>query len=114
MTEACHLWDYTSSYEWMERVKKNSFPPMIIQVALTGGFHGEESNPNLPESAEEQADAAYAAYKAGTSVVPVHARDSRNHAQVTSTPEDYSRVNRMIRERCPDIVINNTTGEVRP
>jgi 3-keto-5-aminohexanoate cleavage enzyme len=110
MTNEQFMWDYRSPYEWMERVKKSEFPPMIVEVAITGGFHGKEANPNLPETAEEQADAVYAAYRAGASIVHVHARGVGNHAQTTSTPEDYSRVNRMIRERCPDIVINNTTG----
>ena len=102
--------DYRNTYEWMERVKRSSFPPMIVQVAITGGFHGKEANPNLPETPEEQADAVYAAYKAGASVVHVHARDRNNWAQTTSSPDDYSKVNGMIRERCPNIVINNTTG----
>lgn len=110
MRKEDYIWDYRNPYEWMERVKKNSFPPMIIQVALTGGFQGKESNPNIPETAEEQADQVFEAYKAGASVVHVHARDPKNYGQMTSNPEDYSRVNKMIRERCPDIVINNTTG----
>jgi 3-keto-5-aminohexanoate cleavage enzyme len=33
-----------------------------------------------------------------------------NFTLTTSNPDDYSRVNRLIRERCPDIIINNTTG----
>ncbi len=110
MIKEQYCWDYRNPYEWMDRVKKSSFPPMIVQVAITGGFHGKEANPNLPETPEEQADAVYAAYKAGASIVHVHARDRNNWAQTTSSPEDYSRVNRMIRDRCPDIVINNTTG----
>jgi 3-keto-5-aminohexanoate cleavage enzyme len=28
----------------------------------------------------------------------------------SSNPDDYSRINKLIRERCPDIIINNTTG----
>ncbi len=105
-----YIWDYRDPYQWMERVKNSSFPPMMVQVALTGGFHGKESNPNIPETAEEQADQVYDAYKAGATVVHVHARDPEDNGQTTKSPEDYSRVNRMIRERCPDIVINNTTG----
>ena len=103
-------WDYRNPYEWMARVKNSSFSPVIIQAAITGGFHGKEANPNLPETAEEQADATFEAYKAGASVVHVHARDPKNLAQATRCPDDYSRVNRLIRERCPDIIINNSTG----
>jgi 3-keto-5-aminohexanoate cleavage enzyme len=110
MQRSDYIWDYRNPYEWMARVKKSSFPPMIIQVAITGGFHGKEGNPNLPETPEEQADAVYEAYKAGASVVHIHARDPENYAVTTGNPEDYSRINRMVRDRCPDIVINNSTG----
>jgi 3-keto-5-aminohexanoate cleavage enzyme len=110
MNKSDYIWDYRNPYEWMKRVKKSAFPPMIIQVAITGGFQGKESNPNLPETAEEQADAVYAAYKAGASAVHVHARDPENYAKPSSSAEHFSIVNGLIRERCPDIIINNTTG----
>jgi 3-keto-5-aminohexanoate cleavage enzyme len=94
----------------MQRTMQAKFPPMIITCAVTGGVQGKEINENLPESAEEQADAVYEAYKAGAVSVHVHARIPDNLSLTTSNPEDYSRVNRLIRERCPDIIINNTTG----
>ena len=81
-------WDYRNPYEWMARVKNSSFSPVIIQAAITGGFHGKEANPNLPETAEEQADATFEAYKAGASVVHVHARDPKNLAQATRCSDD--------------------------
>ena len=31
---------------------------VIITAAITGGIHGKESNPNIPTSQEEQAQAA--------------------------------------------------------
>jgi len=83
---------------------------MIVTCAITGGIQGKESNENLPETAEEQADAVYEVYKAGAVSVHLHARDPKNLAMTTKNPEDYSRINRLIRERCPDIIINNTTG----
>jgi 3-keto-5-aminohexanoate cleavage enzyme len=110
MKQSDFCWDYRDPYEWMKRVNKGTFPPLIITCALTGGLHGKESNENLPESAEEQADAVYEAYRAGAVSVHIHARDAENLAMTTSKAEHYSRVNRLIRERCPDIIINNTTG----
>jgi 3-keto-5-aminohexanoate cleavage enzyme len=83
---------------------------MMITCAVTGGVQGKESNPNLPETPEEQADQVYEAYKAGAVSVHVHARKPDNLALTTSDPADYSKVNKLIRERCPDIIINNTTG----
>jgi 3-keto-5-aminohexanoate cleavage enzyme len=105
-----YYWDYRDPYAWMKRVNQATFPPLIITCAITGGLHGKESNENLPETAEEQADAVYEAYKAGAVSVHVHARDPQNLAMTTNSGENYSRVNKLIRERCPDIIINNTTG----
>lgn len=105
-----YIWDYRNPYEWMQRVAEAKLPPLMITCAITGGVQGKETNINLPETAEEQADAAYEAYKAGAVSVHVHVRTPGNLSMTTSNPEDYSLVNRLIRERCPDIIINNTTG----
>jgi 3-keto-5-aminohexanoate cleavage enzyme len=96
----------------MEKVRLG-MPPMIICCACNGGVQGKEVNENIPETPEEIADSVYRAYRAGASMVHVHPRD-RNRIYVTAgTMQDYSDVNRMIRERCPDIIINNTTGGAR-
>jgi len=110
MNQEQYCWDYRDPYEWMKRVGQAAFPPMIITCAITGGLHGKEANENLPETVEEQADAVYEVYKAGAVSVHVHARDPENLAMTTNRGEYYSRVNKLIRERCPDIIINNTTG----
>jgi 3-keto-5-aminohexanoate cleavage enzyme len=82
----------------------------MICVACNGGIQGKESHDALPESPDEIADAVYAAYQAGASMVHVHARDPRDRTLGARTVEDWAVVNRKIRERCPDIVVNNTTG----
>lgn len=105
-----YMWDYRDPYQWMDRVRRNAFPPMMITCAITGGVQGKEANEFLPESAEEQADAVYEAYKAGAVSVHLHARNPENLSMTSSNPEDYARINKLIRERCPDIIINNTTG----
>jgi len=105
-----YIWDYRNPYEWMDRTMRGKFPPMIITCAITGGVQGKEYNENLPETAEEQADQVYEAYRAGAVSVHVHARVPDNLSLTTSNPDDYSCVNRLIRERCPDIIINNSTG----
>jgi 3-keto-5-aminohexanoate cleavage enzyme len=110
MEKDLYVWDYRDPYEWMRRVGQAAFPPLIITCAITGGLHGKESNEYLPESAEEQADQVYECYKAGAVSVHVHVRDPGNLAMTTNKPEYYSQVNKLIRERCPDIIINNTTG----
>lgn len=99
-----------NQYEWYRRVAKGNLPPMIITVAPTGGVQGKELNPNHPETAEEQAEQVYDAYKAGASMVHVHARMPENPSRMSPRTADYLAINGMIREKCPDIIIGNTTG----
>jgi 3-keto-5-aminohexanoate cleavage enzyme len=103
------LWNYADSYEFMDRVQEG-MPPLIICVASNGGVQGKEYNENLPETADEIADSVYGAYQAGASMVHIHARDPQNLANCATTTEIWYDVNRKVRERCPEIVINNTTG----
>ena len=100
-------WKFTDNREWREHFTK--WPPVIISCAITGGIHGKSANPNLPETPEEQADSTYEAYKAGCSIVHIHARDpNTNFATQSERAEDFYKSNHLIRERCPDIIINNT------
>lgn len=101
-------WRFTDNREWRDHFR--SWPPVIISCAITGGIHGKEANPNLPTSPEEQADSTYEAYKAGASSVHIHARDPRTEYTSSSSvrAEDFYKVNHLIRERCPDIIICDT------
>ncbi len=104
-----HIWDYRNSYLWLEKVR-TGMPPLVISVAITGGMHGKEAHENLPETPEEQAEQTFEAYKAGASIVHVHARNPEMWWMTSSDPEHYRHINKLIREKCPDIIINNTTG----
>lgn len=48
--------------------------PLIITVAPTGGVHGKEAHPDLPETPEEIAATAADCEAAGASVIHLHAR----------------------------------------
>jgi len=102
-------WRYADTYEFMERVREG-MPPAMICVACNGGVQGKESSDALPESADEIADSVYGAYRTGASIVHVHARKPSNLTEAATTVEEWWTVNSKIRERCPDIIINNTTG----
>jgi len=102
-------WRYADTYEYLERSRKG-FPPMMICVAINGGVQGKEMHEGIPETPDEIAQATYEAYQAGATMVHVHARDPKNLPQGARTAEDWNEVNSKIREKCPDIVINNTTG----
>lgn len=82
--------------------------PVIISVAPTGGMHGKEANPNLPEQPDEIAEDVKACREAGASIVHVHARDENGEA--TTDPAKFQEVVDRIREEVPDILINFTTG----
>jgi 3-keto-5-aminohexanoate cleavage enzyme len=99
--------DYTARL-W--RSGLSSFPPLIVSCAITGGNAGKEVNMNLPESLEEQVQQSYDAYKAGASAVHIHRRDPKNPANMTQKWEEYKEVNSNIREKCPDLIINDTAA----
>lgn len=84
-----------------------SKPKVIVTIAPTGGMATKKMNPHLPTQPQEIADDVYRCYNAGASVVAVHAR--RADGQATCDPAVYTRINRLIRDRC-DIVLNNSTG----
>ncbi len=103
------LWNYADTYSFMEKVQ-TGMPPLIICVACNGGVQGKEYNENLPETAHEIADSVYEAYQDGAAMVHIHARDPEALSTCARTTEIWLEVNQMVRERCPDIIINNTTG----
>ena len=104
-----YIWNYADTYEFMEKVQKG-MPPLIVCVACNGGVQGKEYNENIPEEPDEIANSVYGAYRAGASIVHIHARDPNNLASCAKTTDVWYQVNQKVRERCPDIIINNTTG----
>ena len=109
MEELLAMDRYADTFEYLGRVQAG-MPPMMICVACNGGIQGKEYNQALPETADEIADSVHEAYAAGASMVHVHARDPDNLTGGAADPEIWLDVNRKIRERCADIIINNTTG----
>jgi 3-keto-5-aminohexanoate cleavage enzyme len=82
--------------------------PLIVTAALTGGVHGKEANPNVPETPAEVAEAAAAAEEAGASILHLHARqDSGERAFST---ERFQELTDAVREATDDVVIQHSTG----
>lgn len=81
--------------------------PIVITCALTGGIHGKEANPRLPEQPDEIIEQGIAAAAAGAAVLHVHARnpDGSN----TMDPEIYSLIHRRLCEET-DAIVQLTTG----
>ncbi len=103
-----YSWKYADSYEYMERVMK--MPPCIIVCAVNGGIQGKETNPAIPETPDEIAESVYGAYKAGASMVHIHARNPEKLWGGSTKAKIWLEVNSKVRVKCPDIIINNTTG----
>jgi len=82
--------------------------PMIVTAALTGGVHGKEANPNLPESPEEIGRAAAAAEAAGAAVVHVHAR--RPSGERSFATERFQEIDEAIRRHADDVIVQHSTG----
>lgn len=80
---------------------------VMITAALTGGFHGKEANPNLPEQPDEIAQAALECYHAGACIAHIHGRD--REGKPTSDVKIYREIKERIREKC-DIILSFTTG----
>ena len=81
---------------------------LIISVATTGGHHGKEANPNLPEQPEEIARDVQACEAAGASMVHIHARDEDGNG--TKDVTRFQVIRDAIDEYCDDILVNFTTG----
>lgn len=81
--------------------------PVIVTCALTGGVHGKEANPNLPEQPDEIVRQGIAAWRAGAAILHVHARnpDGSN----TMSPHIYGELHRRLCAET-DAVIQLTTG----
>jgi uncharacterized protein (DUF849 family) len=70
----------------------------------------------VPVTPEEMAREAKAAYDAGAAVVHIHLRDQApNKGHLPTWDLDVSRaIQQAIRDACPGIIINHTTGTVGP
>lgn len=80
---------------------------LIITAALTGAEVTRENQPNLPITPDEIAEAAYEAYRAGASIVHIHARDK--DGSPTQSYEVYKEIKEKIEAKC-DVIFQPSTG----
>ncbi|HZK82433.1 MAG TPA: 3-keto-5-aminohexanoate cleavage protein [Humisphaera sp.] len=81
---------------------------VIITCAITGAIHTPTMSPHLPVSAEEIAQSAIGAAKAGAAIVHLHARD-RKDGRPTQDPNAFLEFLPQIKSAA-DVVINLTSG----
>ena len=81
---------------------------VVITCAVTGAIHTPSMSPHLPVTADEIAEAAIGAAKAGAAVLHLHARDPQ-----TGKPSQDPALFKPFLERIKnetDAIINITTG----
>ncbi|MGL6121202.1 MAG: 3-keto-5-aminohexanoate cleavage protein [Fusobacteriaceae bacterium] len=81
---------------------------LIITAAICGAEVTKEHNPAVPYTVNEIAEEAYKAYKEGASVIHLHVRE--DDGKPTQKKERYAECIKMIREKCPDVIIQPSTG----
>lgn len=85
------------------------------KVAITCALNGVLTNPKqhpVPVTPQEMADSARDAYNAGAAIVHIHFRrqeEGMGHFP-SWEPDVAAAISDAIREACPDIIINMTTG----
>ncbi len=81
---------------------------LIITCAISGAEVTKEHNPSVPYTVEEMVEAADAAYKAGASIIHLHARF--DDGKPTQNKERYQEIHNAIKKRCPELIIQVSTG----
>ena len=87
----------------------------VITCALNGVLTDPKQH-NVPVTPEQMAREAKAAFNAGASVMHVHLRQQEpNKGHLPSWDVSVSReIQQAIREACPGVIINHTTGTSGP
>ncbi|MFT5593472.1 MAG: 3-keto-5-aminohexanoate cleavage enzyme [Oceanicoccus sp.] len=86
---------------------------VVITCALTGVLTNPEQHP-VPVTAKQMAASAKEAYDAGASCMHIHFRQQtqgKGHLPCWE-PEVALEISDAIREACPDVIINYTTGTI--
>lgn len=81
---------------------------LIITAAICGAEVTKEHNPAVPYTVEEIAREAASAYNAGASIIHLHVRD--DDGTPTQSKERFKVCIEAIKERCPDVIIQPSTG----
>jgi len=81
---------------------------LIITVAVCGAEVTKDDTPYIPLTPEEIVQQTYDSYVAGASVVHLHVRDEQGRP--TQDAGVFTKVVKMIRERCPGMIVQVSTG----
>ena len=82
--------------------------PCIIAVAITGSVPRKEHNPAVPITVPEQISSTREAFEAGAALAHVHVRN--DDGSTSSDPDRFAALQEGIREHCPGIIVQFSTG----
>ena len=82
--------------------------PCIITVAITGSVPRKEHNPAVPIRVAEQVESTREAFEAGASLAHVHVRN--DDQTPTSSPERFAALLAGLRQACPGMIVQFSTG----
>ncbi|MBM3606766.1 MAG: 3-keto-5-aminohexanoate cleavage protein [Alphaproteobacteria bacterium] len=82
--------------------------PCIICVAITGSLPTKSNNPAVPITIAEQIESTQEAFEAGAALVHAHVSD--DEGKPTSDPERFARLLEGIRQHCPGMIVQLSTG----
>jgi len=82
--------------------------PCIICVAITGSVPTKADNPAVPVTIAEQIESTQAAYEAGASIAHCHVRN--DDGSPTSDPDRFHRLFEGLRQYCPEMIVQFSTG----
>lgn len=83
---------------------------IIISAALTGAATNRAHCPFIPYTPEELGEEARRAVDAGASIVHIHARE--DNGVPSWRTEVFEEISREVRKRCPEVIINYSTGAI--
>ncbi len=81
---------------------------IILSAALTGAATNRTHCPHIPYTPEEIGEEAKRAVDAGASIVHIHARE--DDGTPSWRTEVFENIQKEVRKRCPDVIINYSTG----
>jgi len=84
---------------------------LIICVCPTGSWLMKDVSPHVPIQPDEIAEEVYRCRNEGASIVHIHARD--RNGQATTDPKVFSEIDRRIRDKACDIIIQHSISPGR-
>jgi len=82
--------------------------PCIITVAITGSLPTKADNPAVPITVAEQIESTHAAFEAGATLAHCHVRN--DDETPTSDPDRFAALVDGIRQHCPGMIVQLSTG----